>query len=430
MSQSSRRRVAHVLRKYDPEAWGGTESHVAELTRRLGPHGFDSEVWAPAGPTAPDRALAPGVALRRYHAFCPFYGPREARAALFANAGNIASIDLPARLAAGAVDLAHVHTGKRIGGAVRTAMRLRGRPYVVSVHGPLLAEAALVADDTARRLEGLVDLGRPLGLVLGARRVLDDAARVICFNDDEHRALVRRVGARAVRLDHGVDAARFAGGDAARARARFPALGGGTIVLQVGRIAEQKNQVLSVAAFAAGAPPDARLVLAGAETDRGYGARVLDEARAAGVADRVVLLGNVASGDLADLYAAATLCLVPSKHEAFGLVVLEAWAARRPVLFADRAGLGDLARALGDRSPAIHGDSVATWSAAIGAMLADPARRAAAVADGARLLGDRFAWERVAERTAAVYDEAIEERARRRGSRTSPSFALERVALP
>lgn len=138
-------------------------------------------------------------------------------------------------------------------------------------------------------------------------------------------------------------------------------------------------------------------MLAGAETDRGWRARIEAEAAALGVADRVVLLGNVPAGELPDLLAAATLCLVPSKHEAFGLVVLEAWAAGRPVLFADRAGLSrlDIAGALRDRSPAILGDDPARWGAAIGAMLSEPGRRAAAVADGVRLLGSRFAWDRV-----------------------------------
>ena len=28
-------RIAHVLRKYDPQAWGGTETHVAALTGAL-----------------------------------------------------------------------------------------------------------------------------------------------------------------------------------------------------------------------------------------------------------------------------------------------------------------------------------------------------------------------------------------------------------
>jgi hypothetical protein len=133
-------RVAHVLRKFDPTEWGGTETHVAEVTRRMLPLGFQGEVYAPSGPEG-SSGLHPSVPLHRYAAFCPFVGPPERRRALLASSGNIVSLSLPLRLAADrGIALAHLHTGNRVGGAVRTAMRLTGRPYVISIHGPLLAQ--------------------------------------------------------------------------------------------------------------------------------------------------------------------------------------------------------------------------------------------------------------------------------------------------
>jgi glycosyltransferase involved in cell wall biosynthesis len=405
-------RVAHVLRKYDPAQWGGTETHVVAISRALGEQGWGVEVHAPLGPTTPDRALPDGVLLRRYRAICPFIGPGADRAALFANAGNIASLDEPIRLVADrGLALAHVHTMGRIGGAVRTAMRLSGRPYIVSVHGPLLAQGELVAADTAKRLERLWDLGRPLGMLLGARRVLDDAARVICFNDEEHAALTQRLGARAVRMDHGVDRARFASGDAARARGRFPELGDAPVVALVGRLAAQKNQVLAVRAFARGAPADHRLALAGAETDAGYRAQIVAEARAQGVADRVHFVGNLDPKEgVPDLLARAKLVMVPSNHEAFGLAVLEAWAASRPVLFARRAGLADLARALPDPSIAVESNTVEDWADRLKAALADDGYLAAHARAGADLVTSRFTWVRVGARLSALYEEVLAER--------------------
>lgn len=405
-------RVAHVLRKYDPDAWGGAETHVVAVTRHLAGAGWAAEVHAPGGPRTPDRALAPYVPLRRYHAFCPFLGPAARRRALWDNAGNIASLHEPLRLVLdGGLALAHAHTLGRIGGAVRTAMRLTGRPYVVSVHGPLLAERAAAAEDVARRSAGLWDVGSPLGLVLGARRVLDDAARVIAFNDAEHAAIRARIGARAVRMDHGVDAARFAAGDAARARARWPSLGAAPVIVLLGRLAVQKNQILALRAFARGAPADHRLVLAGAETDAGYRARVEEEARALGVADRVHVLGNLdPEVEVPDLLARATLVLVPSMHEQFGIAVLEAWAAARPVLFANRSGLGDLARALPDPGAVtLTNDDEQAWAARIRSFTSSAPARAAAAAAGAALLQTRFRWEAVAQRLGEIYAEVLAE---------------------
>lgn len=408
-------RVAHVLRKFDPSEWGGTETHVAEVTQRMLPLGFQGEVHAPAGPS--DRSgLHPDIPLYRYAAFCPYLGPKERRRALVASSGNIVSFNLVTRLAFDRdVALAHLHTGNRIGGGVRTAMRLTGRPYVISIHGPLLAQPELVAAETERRYDGLTDLGKPLGLLLGARRVLDDAARVITFNDDEHRAVGARVGGRAVRMDHGVDAARLSGGDVERARARWPELGQGPVVALLGRICAQKNQILAVRAFAAGAPPDHRLALPGAETDPGYRALVEREARALGVADRVHFLGNIdRTRDVPDLLARASLVVVPSTHEAFGLAVLEAWAASRPVLFAGTAGLRDLGRAAGEGAPLVGTLEVDAWAGELRRYLEQAALREAAAQTGLRLVRERFGWDAVVAKLAALYEEVLAEAGRPR----------------
>jgi glycosyltransferase involved in cell wall biosynthesis len=247
-------------------------------------------------------------------------------------------------------------------------------------------------------------------LLFGSRRVWADAARIIVFNDREREVLAAHHGDRALCMDHGVDAARFAAGDAERARTRWPELGRGPVVTLVGRLSAQKNQILAVAAFARGAPPDHRLALAGAETDPGYRASVEREARALGVADRVHFLGNVRPTDVPDLFVCSSLVLVPSTHETFGLAVIEGWAANRPVLFARRSALAGLAQALGDDG----GTAVATldidaWAAALGRMLTNEPARHAAAAAGAALVRARFNWTIVARRLAELYTEVIEE---------------------
>jgi glycosyltransferase involved in cell wall biosynthesis len=405
--------IAHVLRKYDAAELGGTETHVAEITRRLEQRGVSCEVHAPRGgrgsnDTAGGQALS--VPLVRYRAHCPFLGSKEQRRALWSNAGNLVSFEEPLKLALDArISLVHLHTAGRIGGGVRVAMRLTGRPYIVSVHGPMLSGGAFLSADIARRTRGTIDLGKPYGLLVGARRVLDDAARVICFNDDEARALEARVGDRVRRMDHGVDRARFSAGDAARARSRWPALGAAPLVLLLGRLCAQKDQLLALRAFASAAPRDHLLVFAGAETDRGYRAMLEEEASKLGVRERLRLLGNVAAAAVPDLVAAATLCIAPSQHEAFGLVVLEAWSAGKAVLFAKVGGLRDLADALGAGAPALAERDPKSWADALSALLKDPTARERAAQEGALLLERRFTWDRAAGQLADLYREVVEE---------------------
>ena len=89
-------RVAHVLRKLDGTAWGGTETHVAAVTQHFTERGVDGLVMAPYGGQGGEERLATSV--QRFHAHCPYVGSAQARAALIANAGNILSFDAPWRL--------------------------------------------------------------------------------------------------------------------------------------------------------------------------------------------------------------------------------------------------------------------------------------------------------------------------------------------
>ncbi|HVZ72983.1 MAG TPA: glycosyltransferase family 4 protein [Polyangia bacterium] len=412
------RRVAHVLRKYDPSEWGGTETHVAAITARQPALGWLPEVHAPAGPLPLDGQVRGGASLRRFNAFVPFLGPAERRRALVANAGNIASFDEPMRLVRDrGLALAHLHTAGRLGGGVRFAMRLTGRPYVVSVHGPLLAQREWLAEDVRARHERLVDVGQPIGALFGARHVYRDAARIITFNEEERRALEPSAGARVLRMDHGVDVARLAAGDARRALARWPLLARGPLLVVVGRLCAQKNQVLAVRAFAAGAPPDAQLALAGAATDLAARDEILAEARRLGVGERVHVLGNLdVEREVPDLFAAATLVLVPSRHEAFGLVALEAWAAGRPTLMAARSGLAELAAAAGPDALTVSSLEPDEWARALDAALGDASKRAACAAAGRALVRARFDWDRVTARLTALYDEVLDERAEERAA--------------
>jgi glycosyltransferase involved in cell wall biosynthesis len=421
VSISRPQRVAHIVRKWNPLEWGGTETYVASVTRALQRVHWQSEVHAPSCKAdACPSGLEPTVILRRFTAINPYIASSERRAGLLAVGGNLITLDEPLRLLRDeTLAIAHLHTAGRIGGAVRFAMRLRKRPYVLSVHGPLLSDPVLVAQETERRRGRAIDVGAPVGALLGSRRVLDDAAAILCFNDAERRAIETRFGDRVHRMDHGVDVDRYAAGDARLADARWPQLRGKRVLLVLGRISRQKNQRFAVEALASSACRNAVLVLAGAETDPGYLDETLALAARLGLADRVFALGNVPRDEVADLLARADALLVPSTHEAFGLVVLEGWAARRPVLFADSVGLRELAEPLVDRAVCVRAGVVSDWGAAIDRVLSDAERANAWAQEGRSLCERRFSWDVVASKLAEVYQRAIERSSNHEGRRAA-----------
>jgi phosphatidylinositol alpha 1,6-mannosyltransferase len=110
------------------------------------------------------------------------------------------------------------------------------------------------------------------------------------------------------------------------------------IVLHVGRLAPEKNLRVLVNAWNRAhrcLGPRATFVIAGEGPDARYVAAHAPFARQLGFLDR---------DTLADLYASADLCVLPSRTETCGLVALEAMAAGLPVVAADAGGLAESVR--------------------------------------------------------------------------------------
>jgi glycosyltransferase involved in cell wall biosynthesis len=115
--------------------------------------------------------------------------------------------------------------------------------------------------------------------------------------------------------------------------------------------------------------------------------------------DRVEVLGFV--DDLAALYRGASLVLVPSRYEGFGLPALEAMASGVPVVSFANSSLPEV---VGDGGVLVpDGDVLALADAAI-ALLANEGR-AGEVAAAGLARARTFTWDRCARQTADVYRE-------------------------
>jgi glycosyltransferase involved in cell wall biosynthesis len=365
-------KVLHVLRKFEPAEWGGIETHLVGLIPELDRLGWRSEVHAPQETRTDGTPLRDvGAIFRTFRAFYPYVGMGpEARARLVAAGGNLVSLDETARLVLDRqATLFHVHTLGRLGGIVRTAARLTARPYAVTLHGPVLANADGVQEDARRRTQGLLDLGAPFGALVGARRVVHDANLVFTLNSNEHDLwLGPRKGNHLERIAHGVDLRRATHDNRASARRRA-GVGCNPFVVIVARLDRAKGQALALEAFARAAPKELHLVLAGAPVDKAYADELATQAKPLG--DRVHLLGGVSPAVARALFAEAHLALVPSLAEPFGIVLLEAWAEGTPTLFSHVDGLQNIAQPTGATAGAIHGPTLDSWPRGLATALQD-----------------------------------------------------------
>lgn len=115
-------------------------------------------------------------------------------------------------------------------------------------------------------------------------------------------------------------------------------------LLVVGRIEPRKNPLNIVRAFGSIARrnPDMHLVFVGpAQTSHHH--RVISLVNKLKLNDRIHFLGFVPIDDLFTTYQMADVLLFPSLYEGFGIPILEAWAARTPVVTSDIGAMKEVA---------------------------------------------------------------------------------------
>lgn len=205
-----------------------------------------------------------------------------------------------------------------------------------------------------------------------------------------------------VMIEHGVAAQKPTRGRAATLAAfGIPA---GRILLNVGRLTEQKNQDVLIRALAR--VPSVRLVIAGDGPER---PDYMALAAELGVSDRLHLLGDVTRADIADLLAAADLFVFPSAWETFGLAAVEAAFVGVPIVAADLPVLREVLSAEGGAAATFVAPfDTAGWVNAINSNArADHAPRTAIV----NAVAQRYSVARMVDAYAAL----LEHGARRRG---------------
>lgn len=406
------RRILHVPRRFVEHEWGGTESVLANLLAAQKKAGWEPEIHTSLALSTTRSETWRGLEVRRYPYVYPFFGLSAAQtAAMDKKGGNLVSWSLLRGLwRRPGVRLLHAHVLKRPGGIVRTAARLRGLPYVVTLHGGIFDVPKAELASLTEAQEGKLEWGKLAGALLGSRRVLDDAGAVICVGRVEaEKARAALPHGRVHHIGNGVDCAFFSQGDAAGFRAAHALPATARVVLCVSRFDPQKDQLLVVEAFDAVAAryPDLHLVLAGPATLADYVTKIDARIAASPHAARIRRLGALAPGsaELAGAFQAAEVFMIASRHEPFGIVALEAWSAGLCVVASTAGGLADLVRDGETGLVFAPGDGVGA-AVALGRALDDRALAARCAKAGRARAEGEFSWARIAEQTEQAYQSA------------------------
>jgi glycogen synthase len=178
------------------------------------------------------------------------------------------------------------------------------------------------------------------------------------------------------------------------------------IVLYVGRLVYEKGiHILINAVPKILAKTDAKFVIVGS----GYMQEQLSNiVKSMGLEHKVLFTGFVDEESLLKLQKVADVSVVPSLFEPFGIVALEAMAAKSPVVVSDTGGLGEIVQhdVTGVKVYPNNTDSLA-WG--IIKVLTDDGYARHIRENAYRVILERYDWDKIAQQTRGLYEAVLGE---------------------
>jgi glycogen(starch) synthase len=213
-------------------------------------------------------------------------------------------------------------------------------------------------------------------------------------------------------IPNGVEASRFAaydGVDLTRFRSMY-ALPEEKIVFNVGRVVQEKGVPVLVEAMpkVLAENPAAKFVVAGTGDSL---SALRARAWKLGIGDKVLFTGFIPDEDRDRLYKVASCAVFPSLYEPFGIVALEAMAAKVPIVVSLVGGLQEVVKH-SETGITVYPDNPESLAWGINHTLARPDWAAQRVANAYRVVLEQYNWRRIAQLTIKVYERIVAERSK------------------
>ena len=388
---------------------GGMNVYIAETAKRLADRNVEVNIFTRAtSPDLPNKIEAfPGVTVHHIEA-----GPY----------GGLQKNDLPGQLCAvtagvmreeaklpeGAFDLVHSHYW--LSGQVGWLASERWRvPLIHTMHTMAKVKNLALAEG---------DTPEPAVRVIGEEQVVKAATRLVANTHREAAELIEHYEADSQRVDvihPGVDLDVFNVGIGKAAARKILGVGADDYVLLfVGRIQPLKAPDILLKAVAEmlrsrpSIQAKLKVVICGGPSGSGLEQpqSLVDLANQLGIANLVDFLKPKPAIELANLYRAADLVIVPSHSESFGLVAVEAQACGTPVVAAAVGGLVTAVK--NDFSGVLLGNhKPKNWAQTILQLLEKPDLREG-MSRNAIAHASKFSWSVTADALLETYRKSIE----------------------
>jgi glycogen(starch) synthase len=375
-----------------PLVVGGLATHVDGLSRALARQGHEVVVLTFHHDDAPDDYERDGVRVLRARADLPWLPEGDLLARTCS--ANHKLVQLAAVLEGWRPDVVHAHDwlSAWAGDDLHALWQV---PLVATVH----------ATERGRN-GGSVPDGLPAGINAVEWWLTFQAATVIAcsqYMDEQVRTAFEVPPSKLHVVPNGVDAAVWAPPASPHRRT-----GHAPLLVAWGRVEYEKGFQTLVAALPLlrHAHAELRVVIAGRGSFLGELEAI---AQGLGVDHMIAFPGFVPDEELRRLLHTCTAAVIPSLYEPFGIVALEALAARAPVVAAATGGLLEILDGTG-AAVLFRSADVADLAGALDRVLREPAVAAASKAAGAALVSDVYSWDAVAAATVGCYEAVMARR--------------------
>lgn len=376
-------------------AVGGLAPHVTELAGGLARRGHHIHVYTRVGPQQASYDFIDGV---HYHR-CPY----QAHPDFLVDVGRMCNsfvwhLGETEHYLNQPFDVVHGHDWLSTWALAQSKNELR-RPAVYTMHSTEFGRCGncLWEDPLSRRIRDLEWEGTYV------------ADRVICVSRTLRDETIGQYGVppeKTFAIYNGVNVDKYdAEVDVAAVRRQISVGVDDPMIFFAGRVTWQKGPDLLMEAVpqVLRDNPRAKIVYAG-DGDMREGLE--QRASASGVSGSTRFLGYRKGADLVGLFKSADLVCVPSRNEPFGIVILEAWSAMKPVVATSIGGPAEFVTHA-HNGWKVHPD-VDSIGSGLAALLAD--------VEGARQMGvngrldaeSLFTWDVAAAETEKVYQSIFE----------------------
>ena len=151
--------------------------------------------------------------------------------------------------------------------------------------------------------------------------------------------------------------------------------------------------------------PEIRLILAGRGTEERQ-KELLDLSESLGIESSISFTGPVSEEEKISLFGGALFLCMPSRYEGWGIVAIEAGAAKKAVIGTKIPGLADAIRA-GETGLLVPPEDPHSLAIAMNELLEKPDRRRQLGVEG-HSWAEQFTWDRIAQEQNRVYKEVFE----------------------